>query len=54
LPKTLHQPLSRQIRQAVRSAIASPVRAGFVEGAVAELGIVEVSVEQGVGPVRLG
>ena len=54
LPNTLHQPLSEQIRHAVRSAIGCTGVAGLVgQEPVAELRVVAVGVEQRVGPVRL-
>ena len=54
LPNALHHRLVEQIRQAVRSAIGCPASRGFLdEVAVAELRIIAVGVEQGVGPLRL-
>ncbi|WP_457149483.1 hypothetical protein [Mycobacterium sp. URHB0021] len=54
MPKTLHQPLVEQIRQAVRSAIACTRIAGLGDQeSVAELRFIAVGVTQGVGAVGL-
>jgi hypothetical protein len=54
LPKLLHHSVVEQIRHAVRAASGFARVGGLVgEESVPEFGVVAVSIEQGVGPIRL-